>query len=674
MTSKAIASKDLPRLAAHAIRFLAMDGVQKAKSGHPGMPMGMADIATVLWTKVLNYNPANPDWLDRDRFVLSNGHGSMLLYSLLHLSGYDLPMKELENFRQLGSKTPGHPEAGHTKGVEVTTGPLGQGISNAVGLALAERWLAARFNKPGHQIINHHTYVFAGDGCLMEGISHESCSLAGHLRLGKLILFYDDNHISIDGNTKLSYSDNATARFSAYGWHVQKVNGHDQAAVAKAIAAARKESKRPSLIACRTVIGWGAPTLAGSHATHGSPLGQDEIAATRKALGWPWPPFKVPRPVLNYWRSALARGKKAEGEWNRKVSAYRKAHPTEGAELQRIIAGKPSTAWQAPLNKLRRSLLKSAPDTEATRVASGMVLNAVGMAHPDLIGGSADLTPSNNTRVKEYEDIAPGKFSGKYIRYGVREHGMAGIMNGLAQHGGVVPYSGTFAIFTDYLRPAMRLSAIMGAQVIYVLTHDGIGLGEDGPTHQPVEHYAACRAIPNLYVYRPCDVRETLECWESALRRTNGPAALLLTRQKLPTFPGTGKGGVKNGGYVLADTPKGLALKVVLMGTGSEVQLAMEAREQLSKQKIGARVVSMPCWEAFEAQPQAYRNRVIPPRVTARVAVESGVELGWGRYLGDKGVMVGMKGFGGSAPFDKLFKHFGITSAEVVKAAKSAMK
>ena len=674
MTNKAIASKNQPQYAAHAIRFLAMDAVQKANSGHPGMPMGMADIATVLWSRVLNYNPSNPKWFNRDRFVLSNGHGSMLLYSLLHLTGFDLPMKELKNFRQLNSKTPGHPEFGHTKGVEVTTGPLGQGVSMAVGMALGERWLAGRFNKPKHQIVDHHTYVFVGDGCLMEGVSHESCSLAGHLGLGKLIVFYDDNHISIDGDTKLSYSDDATGRFAAYGWHVQKVNGHDHAALAKALQKAQQNNKRPSLIACRTVIGWGAPTKAGTHSTHGSPLGKEEIEATRKALAWNSPPFEIPKPVLNFWRKAQARGKKAEQGWNTKLAAYCKAFPKEGAELQRIVAGKPSRAWQAPLNKLMASLRKDPPASEATRVASGLVLDAIGMAHPDLLGGSADLTPSNNTRAKGFTDISPGKFVGKYIRYGVREHGMAAIMNGLAGHGGVVPYSGTFAVFTDYLRPAMRLSALMGLQVVYVLTHDSIGLGEDGPTHQPVEHYAACRAIPNLHVYRPCDIRETVECWDAALKRTDGPAAMLLTRQKLPTLPGTGKGEAAKGGYVVSDTPKGMSLKVILLGTGSEVHLAVEAQQALAKQKIGARVVSLPCWEAFAEQPRAYRDKVLPPKVTARVGVEAGISLGWGDWLGSNGAMVGMKGFGGSAPYDQLYKHFGITSAAVVKAAKSLLK
>ena len=673
MATQKIATKELPRFAAHALRFLAIDGVQKANSGHPGMPMGMADIATVLWTRYLRYNPANPKWLDRDRFVLSNGHGSMLLYGLLHLSGFNLPLSELKNFRQLHSKTPGHPEFGHTDGVEVTTGPLGQGISNAVGMALAERWLAGRFNRPRHEIIDHHTYVFAGDGCLMEGVSHESCSLAGHLGLGRLIVFYDDNQISIDGATSLSYSDDAVGRFAAYGWHTQQVDGHDADAVARALENARKETDKPSLIACRTVIGWGSPNLAGSHSTHGSPLGGKEIAATREALGWGWGPFQVPKQVLEFWRKAKGRGQKAEQDWNRKLAAYCKAFPEEGAELRRIAAGEPSRAWRAPLAKLRRSLKKAPPASEATRVASGMVLEAIGMAHPDLLGGSADLTPSNNTRVKEFEDIAPGKFSGKYVRYGVREHGMAAVMNGLAQHGGVVPYAGTFAVFSDYLRPSVRLSALMGAQVIYVLTHDSIGLGEDGPTHQPVEHYAALRAIPNLHVYRPADVRETLECWEAALKRTGGPAALLLTRQKLPTLEGSGNGGAAKGAYILAEPPKGLALKVLLLATGSEVQLAMEAQKNLARQGIGARVVSMPCWEAFEAQPESYRNTVLPPTVTARVGVEAGVELGWGRYLGIAGAMVGMKGFGGSAPFDQLYQHFGITAAAVTRAARKAV-
>ncbi|MCH7479218.1 MAG: transketolase, partial [SAR324 cluster bacterium] len=631
-------SAEMPRMAANALRAIAMDAVEKAKSGHPGMPMGMADIATVLWTRYLKYNPANPRWLNRDRFVISNGHGSMLLYGLLHLTGFDLPMAELQNFRQLHSKTPGHPEYGETEGVEVTTGPLGQGIANAVGMALAERWLAARFNRPGHEIIDHYTYVFAGDGCMMEGISHEASGLAGHLGLHKMILLYDDNQISIDGPTSLSFSDDVPKRFSAYGWHVQNVDGHDPEAVARAIEAAQAETGHPSLIACRTIIGMGAPNLAGTAKTHGSPLGAEEVAATRKNLGWDWPPFKVPSPVLNFWRENRGRGKRAEQEWKERLGAYRKAFPEEGKELARIVEGRPSEAWVKPLQALRATLKKEAPASMATRTASGQVLDTIAMMHPDLLGGSADLTPSNNTRAKGFEDIAPGVFGGKYVRYGVREHGMAAVMNGLARHGGVVPYAGTFLIFSDYMRPAVRLSAIMGTQVIYVFTHDSIGLGEDGPTHQPVEHYAALRAIPNLYVFRPGDIRETLESWEAALKRTDGPSALLLTRQNLPTQPGTGEGGVAKGGYILADAPKGKKLRVLLLATGSELHLAMEAREALAKSGIGARVVSLPCWELFEKQPPAYRNRVLPPKLTARVAVEAGVSLGWERYIGMDGL------------------------------------
>ena len=674
MTAMEFSSAEMPRMAANALRAIAMDAVEKAKSGHPGMPMGMADIATVLWTRYLNYNPANPRWLNRDRFVISNGHGSMLLYGLLHLTGFDLPMAELQNFRQLHSKTPGHPEYGETEGVEVTTGPLGQGIANAVGMALAERWLAARFNRPGHEIIDHYTYVFAGDGCMMEGISHEASGLAGHLGLHKMILLYDDNQISIDGPTSLSFSDDVPKRFSAYGWHVQSVDGHDPEAVARAIEAAQAETGHPSLIACRTIIGMGAPNLAGTAKTHGSPLGAEEVAATRKNLGWDWPPFKVPSPVLNFWRENRGRGKRAEQEWKERLGAYRKAFPEEGKELARIVEGRPSEAWVKPLQALRATLKKEAPASMATRTASGQVLDTIAMMHPDLLGGSADLTPSNNTRAKGFEDIAPGVFGGKYVRYGVREHGMAAVMNGLARHGGVVPYAGTFLIFSDYMRPAVRLSAIMGTQVIYVFTHDSIGLGEDGPTHQPVEHYAALRAIPNLYVFRPGDIRETLESWEAALKRTDGPSALLLTRQNLPTQPGTGEGGVAKGGYILADAPKGKKLRVLLLATGSELHLAMDAREALAKSGIGARVVSLPCWELFEKQPPAYRNRVLPPKVTARVAVEAGVSLGWERYIGMGGLMIGMKSFGGSAPYLKLYESFGITTAAVVRAAKKVAK
>ncbi|MCZ6748018.1 MAG: transketolase, partial [SAR324 cluster bacterium] len=654
------ASADVARLGANAIRFLAIDAVEKAKSGHPGMPMGMADIATVLWTRYLRYNPKNPRWLNRDRFVLSNGHGSMLLYSLLHLTGFDLPLDELRNFRQLDSTTPGHPEYGLTPGVEVTTGPLGQGISNAVGFALAERWLASRFNRPGHEIVDHDTYVFAGDGCMMEGISHEASSLAGHLGLWRLILFYDNNHISIDGPTELSYSDDVQRRFAAYGWNTLEADGHDSDSIAQAIDAARAEQKRPTIVICNTVIGWGSPNLAGSEKTHGSALGEKEVAATRKNLGWDHPPFEVPEPALNFWREAGARGAGLEAEWNERMAAYEKAFPAEGAELRRISEGRPAEGWQAELRKLAAEW-KSAPPDLASRQASGKVLDTIATAHADLMGGSADLTPSNNTRAQGMEDIAPGSFGGKYVRYGVREHGMGGVMNGLAAHGGVVPYSGTFATFSDYMRPSIRLAALSGLQVIYVFTHDSIGLGEDGPTHQPVEHFAALRSIPNLCVFRPGDARETVECWQAALERRDGPSLLLLSRQKLPGQPYGGNDGSAKGGYVLADAPDGLSLQAVLHATGSEVQLAMDAREQLAQDKIGARVVSLPCWELFEAQPEAYRKQVLAPEVSCRVAVEAGVAFGWERYIGIGGVMIGVPAYGRSAPYQHIYEALGIT-------------
>lgn len=673
MTTLTQTNQDIHRLAANAVRFLSMDAVEKSKSGHPGMPMGMADIATVLWCRYMRFNPANPKWLNRDRFVLSNGHGSMLLYSLLHLTGYDLPMDELKNFRQLGSKTPGHPEAGHTPGIELTTGPLGQGIANSVGLALAERTLAERFNRPGHDIIDHYTYVFCSDGDLMEGVSHEACSLGGHLGLSRLIAFYDDNHISIDGETKLSFSEDIPQRFQAYGWHTQTVDGHDQEAIARAIEAAQAETGKPSLIACRTVIGWGAPSKAGTASTHGTPLGAEEVAATRKSLGWEWPPFELPPHVLGFWREAMGRGQAFEQDWNERLEAYRKAHAAEGKELVRIIEGRPATGWEAPLQALRDKWISEPPEADATRSASGKALEAFAMSHADLIGGSADLTPSNNTRVKAYQDIAPGSYAGRYVRYGVREHGMGAVLSGLSAHGGIVPYSGTFLMFSDYMRPSIRLAALTGIQVIYVFTHDSIGLGEDGPTHQPVEHFAALRAIPNLRVYRPGDSRETLESWAEALKQRDGPSALLLTRQKLPTLPGTGEGGVARGGYVLADAPDGLELKALLLGTGSELHLAALARDALAAEGIGARVVSLPCWEVFAAQPESYHNDVLPPAVTCRVAVEAGVSQGWERWLGTTGRMVGMTGYGGSAPAGDLFAHFGITAEAVVKAAKAQL-
>ncbi|MDH4120451.1 MAG: transketolase [Deltaproteobacteria bacterium] len=665
-----ISASQLPQFAANALRALAMDAVQKANSGHPGQPMGMADAASVVWNKFLKHNPSDPKWFDRDRFVLSGGHGSMLLYGLLHLSGYDLPMKELENFRQLNSKTPGHPEYGHTVGVEVTTGPLGQGVCNAVGFALAERMMAARFNKPGHEMISHYTYVLAGDGDMQEGISHEAGAMAGHLGLGRLIVLWDDNGITIDGHTDLSTSEDVLARFASYGWHTLSVDGHDQKALEEAIKKAQAETGKPTLIGCKTVIGYGAPTRAGTHKAHGEPLGEEEIKGARQKLGWSWPPFQVPAPVLDFWRQAKDRGQQANKAWADKLAAYQKAFPAEGAELARIARGEDPKDWKAGLDKLRDSWLKE-PPTLATRASSGKVLEALVHNHPDMVGGSADLTPSNNTHPGKVEDVnKKNNYAGRYIRYGIREHGMGSVMNGLALHGGVVPYGGTFLVFSDYARPAVRLSALMGLRVVYVFTHDSIGVGEDGPTHQPVEHYAALRAIPNLAVFRPADALETLESWETAVTMTDTPSALLLTRQNLPPLPRLGKDGAAKGGYVVSEPPNGLPLKAVVMATGSEVHLAVAAQAELAKENIGVRVVSLPCWKLFEDQPQSYRDQVIPPGVTARVGVEAGISLGWDRYIGLKGRMVCMKGFGASAPGGKLFEHFGITAKAVVAAVK----
>jgi transketolase len=665
-----------PAQAANALRFLAMDAVQKANSGHPGMPMGMADAATVLWNEFLQHNPVNPSWFNRDRFVLSAGHGSMLLYGLLHLCGYNLPMSELQAFRQLGSKTPGHPEYGHTPGVEMTTGPLGQGISSAVGMALAERSLAARFNQPGHDVVDHLTYAICSDGDLMEGVSHEACSLAGHLRLGRLIVLYDDNSISIDGPTKLSFSEDAPARFAAYGWHVERIDGHDPGAIRKALAAAlaraRTPGAAPSLIACKTVIGYGAPTKAGTEGTHGSPLGDAEIAGTRKALGWDWAPFVVPEPVAAFWRKNLERGAAAERAWQGKLDAYSKSVPREANDLKRIAARTRHIAWEGPLNGLREKW-RTEQSADATRSWSGKVLETLVPANPDLLGGSADLTPSNNTRVKAHQDIAPGSFGGRYIRFGVREHGMAAILNGLALHGGVIPYAGTFLVFSDYMRPSIRLAALMGLQVIYVFTHDSIGLGEDGPTHQPIEHYAALRAIPNLRVWRPADGRETLEAWEASLRHETGPSALLLSRQKMPQLPGSGVGaGI--GGYILAVAPEGLPTQALLLGTGSETHLALKAQALLKDAGIGAQVVSLPCWEAFRAQPQYYQDQVLPPAVTVRVAVEAGIAQGWAEWIGQHGGFVGMSTFGASAPYEKIYAERGITAEAVVEQVKMRVR
>ncbi len=647
---------------ANAIRFLAADAVQKANSGHPGMPMGMADVATVLFTRFLKFDANAPYWPDRDRFVLSAGHGSMLLYSLMYLLGYaDMPLEQLKNFRQLGSATAGHPEYQHTSAAETTTGPLGQGLANAVGMALAECLQVARF---GEKVVDHFTYVIAGDGCLMEGISHEAISLAGHLKLNKLIVLWDDNRISIDGPTDLAVSDDQRKRFEASGWNTWAVDGHDPEAIAAVLTAAQKSDK-PALIACKTTIGYGAPTLAGTAKTHGSPLGAAEIAGAREKLGWPYEPFVVPDDVLPVWRAAGARGLQAHAAWVERVKAMGDAQ----GEFLRLIACELPKGWEKAILDLKKKTSAEAPKV-ATRQSSETALNALAAVIPELIGGSADLTGSNNTRAAGMKPITAGDFSGRYIYYGVREHGMAAVMNGLALHGGVVPYGGTFLVFTDYCRPAIRLSAIMQQRVIYVMTHDSIGLGEDGPTHQPVEHLASLRAMPGLYVMRPCDTVETAECWQLALNAKQ-PSVLALTRQALPTLrtTHTDENLCAKGGYVIAEAEG--KRQATLIATGSEVSLVMDARAKLKAEGVAAAVVSLPSWELFDAQPEAYREQVLGDGV--RVAVEAASTFGWTKYVGLKGAVIGMTTFGASAPAPELYKHFGITADAIVKAVKTRL-
>jgi transketolase len=650
---------------ANAIRALSMDAVQAAKSGHPGMPMGMADVATILFTRFLKHDPTTPDWPDRDRFVLSAGHGSMLLYSLLYLTGYeDITIDEIRNFRQLGSKTAGHPEFGHAAGIEMTTGPLGQGVATAVGMALAERMMAARF---GEEIVDHYTYVIAGDGDLMEGISHEAASFAGHLNLSKLIVLYDDNKISIDGGTDLSWSDDVPARFASYGWDTATVDGHDPEAVAGAIVEA-KLSGKPSLIACKTTIAYGSPNKKGTAGSHGAPLGDDEIALTRTELGWPHAPFEIPEELLQSWRKLGARNGDQKADWDQRHGAL-----DEGvrSEFDRAMAGDLPGDWQAAIAAFKAELIAEKP-ARATRVSSGAVLEALVPAIPELIGGSADLTGSVNTRVPDMVAVSAEDFSGRYIHYGIREFGMAAAMNGMALHGGVIPYSGTFLVFSDYLRPALRLSALMGQRVIHVLTHDSIGLGEDGPTHQPVEHLASLRAMPNVNVFRPADGIETAECWELAVTAKTTPSAMVLTRQGLPALrtEECTENLCERGGYVIS--PAEGEATVTLFATGSEVSIAVEAQALLKADGIAANVVSMPCWELFDRQPEAYRQSILGAG-TARVAVEAAVGLGWERYIGSDGVFVGMSGFGASAPADKLYEFFGITAEAVADAARSQL-
>lgn len=649
---------------ANAIRALSMDAVQKANSGHPGAPMGMADMATVLFGRHLKFDPADPNWADRDRFVLSNGHASMLLYSLLYLTGYaDMTIDEIRNFRQLGSRTPGHPEYGHAAGVETTTGPLGQGIATAVGMALAERMANARY---GDDIVDHYTYVFAGDGCLMEGISHEAISLAGHLKLSKLIVLFDDNSISIDGSTDLSVSDDQLARFTASGWAVDQVDGHDADALDAALTKARGND-RPTMIACRTVIGFGAPNKQGTAATHGAPLGDEEIAAARKELGWDAEPFVIPDDILDAWRTLGGRGAAERAAWQERFAAL---DATARGEFERTQSGALPASLAATVNAHKKKLSEEQPKW-ATRKSSQEALEVLTPAVPEMIGGSADLTGSNNTKTAATAPIAPGDFAGRYIYYGVREHGMAAAMNGIALHGGFIPYSGTFLTFTDYCRPSIRLAALMGLRVIYVMTHDSIGLGEDGPTHQPVEHVAALRAMPNVNVFRPADAVETAECWQLALEATATPSVLALTRQGLPTVrtEHTDENLSARGGYVLAEADG--ARQATILATGSEVEIALAARDALAADGIAVAVVSMPSFELFDAQDAAYRAGVLGD--APRIAIEAGIGMGWARYgVTDEG-FVGMTGFGASAPAGELYKSFGITADAAVAAVKAQL-
>jgi len=655
---------------ANAIRALSMDAVQKAASGHPGAPMGMADIAEVLWNDYMKHNPANPKWADRDRFVLSNGHGSMLIYSLLHLTGYALPMEELKNFRQLHSKTPGHPEYGYAPGVETTTGPLGQGITNAVGMAIAERALAAEFNRDGHDIVNHNTYVFMGDGCMMEGISHEACSLAGTLGLGKLIVFWDDNGISIDGHTDGWFTDDTAKRFEAYGWHVvSDVDGHNPSSIKTAIEAARAVDNQPSLICCKTTIGFGSPNKAGTHGCHGAPLGVDEVAATRKNIGWEYPAFEIPAEVYAGW-DAKEKGAAAEKSWADKFAAYAKAHPELAAEFKRRMAGELPANWNSKAQAFVDNVVKKG-ESIASRKASLNSIEGYAPLLPEIFGGSADLGCSNLTEWSGYKPMRAESPKANYINYGVREFGMSAIMNGVALHGGYIPFGATFLMFSEYARNALRMAALMKVRSIFVYTHDSIGLGEDGPTHQPVEQTATLRLIPNMNVWRPCDAVESAVAWRNAIEKSDGPSSLIFSRQDLPHQQRSAQqlADINRGGYVLKDCDG--KPDAIIIATGSEVGLAMEAAAALSNKKI--RVVSMPSVNRFEEQDAAYRESVLPAAVTARVAIEAGVTDGWYKYVGLSGKVVGINRFGESAPFKLLFKEFGFTVDNVVNTVKSVL-
>ena len=682
-TTETISLEDL---AINTIRILSADAVQNANSGHPGMPMGSAAMAYTLWTKFLKFNPKDPDWFDRDRFVLSAGHGSMLLYSLLYLTGYDLPLEELKRFRQLDSKTPGHPERNHTPGVEVSTGPLGQGFSNAVGMAIAEEWLGATYNRPGHSIVDHHTYTIVGDGCLMEGITQEAASLAGHLRLGKLIAFYDQNRITLAGGVDLCFTEDVQKRFEGYDWHTRVVpDGNDVEDIAAAIREAQAETRRPSLLLVHTHIGYGSPKKQDNFSSHGSPLGEDELLATKKALGWPsTEKFFIPEEAVGLFRQAIGKGAKSQEEWNAKLAAYKAAYPKEGAEFEAIAAGKLPDGWDADLPKW-----KAGDKSIATRVAGGEILNALAKRIPNIIGGSADLNPSTNTALKGMGDFQPPEFggpgaqgavggvwgyNGRNVAFGVREHAMGAAVNGMAAHGGILPFSATFFVFSDYMKPTLRLGALMKLKVFYVFTHDSIGVGEDGPTHEPVEQLAGLRAIPGLTVIRPADPTETCEAWAWAMQH-DGPTSVILTRQNVPNLDrskAAPESGVAKGGYVLSEA-EGDSPDVILIGTGSEVALCVKAQEKLAGYGIKARVVSLPGMSLFDAQDAAYRESVLPKAVKKRVTVEAASDFGWDRYAGDEGVKIGINHYGASAPGDEVMKKFGFTVGNVTAAALRLM-
>ncbi|UCH42842.1 MAG: transketolase [Dehalococcoidales bacterium] len=669
----AVTGLTFEQLCINTIRFLSVDMVQKANSGHPGAPMGAATMACVLWDRFLKHNPDNPSWPDRDRFILSAGHASAMLYSLLYLTGYDLSLDEIRRFRQWGSRTPGHPEYGTVPGVETTTGPLGQGFANGVGMAMAERWLAARYNKPGHEIIDHYTYAVVSDGDLEEGVASEAASLAGTLRLGKLIYLYDDNGISIEGDTDITFTEDVAQRFQAYGWQVVgPIDGLEPADISRAIKMAQEETERPSLIICRTIIGYGSPNKQGKASAHGEPLGEEEVRLAKERLGWPYAePFTVPLEVLAHFRLAVERGNRWQQEWEDKLQEYRRAYPDEARQLESELQGELPAGWDGELAEV----LKDIDKPVATREVSGRVMNKIARTVHSFIGGSADLAPSTKTLLKEYGDYGSEDYAGRNLRFGVREHAMGSVANGMALHGGVIPYTGTFLVFYDYMRPSLRLAALMGVRVIFIFSHDSVGLGEDGPTHQPVEQLMALRGVPGLVTIRPADATETVEAWRVAIERNNGPTALVLSRQNLPLLDRAvlaPAGGLQQGGYILREARK--TPEVIIIGTGSEVHIALAAARELEQEGQGARVVSLPSWELFEAQPEEYRNRVLPPGIRARVSIEAGIPLGWERYVGLDGTAIGLPRFGASAPGEVVYQQLGLTPQRVVEEARRLLE